>query len=103
VIGFAEMNLSPFIWFLVALSFAATCLIWKTIFRADGAWHLKLFRAIFAAIPFVGPMLYIFLSPPSPHPPENMMPQFSKGTEVHSSFDPLIKSIARMLGGRRGD
>jgi len=97
------MNFSLLIWFLFALSFVATGLIWKTIFVADGTWYVKLFRAAFAAIPFVGPMLYVFLSPPTPHFPEKMLPPFSKGTEVHSSFDPLIKSIARMFGSRGDD
>jgi len=96
------MDFSPLIWFFLALSFAATCLIWITIWRADVAWYWKLFRAVFAVFPFVGPMLYIFFSSPPPHPPERMMPQFPKGTQVYPSFDPLIKSIARMFGRRTG-
>ena len=97
------MTFSPLIYFLFVMSFAATCLIWKKIFSGDGTWYIKVFHAAFAAIPFLGPMLYVFLAPPPKHPPERQMPLFPKGTEVYPSFDPFIKSIGRMFGMRRDD
>jgi len=79
---------------LLGISLIATCLIWHRIFRSDCGWLRKILHATFAAIPFFGPMLYVFLEPPSKHPPQKQMRPFPKGTEVYPSFDPLIKSLS---------
>jgi hypothetical protein len=99
------MSLTPFILFVLVISFLATCLLWRRILARDYPWQQKATHAVFVAIPFLGPMFYIFLVPPSVHARENQLPPFPKGTEVYPSFAPLIKSISRIFGrsGKRNE
>lgn len=87
--------------FLSIASLAATALIWRQILRSQRSWSAKLFHAAFAAIPILGPMLYIFLVPPAPHPLDDQMPPFPKGTQPYPSFTPLVKSFNRTFRGKR--
>lgn len=100
--SFMKTGLPPFIVFLLIVSVGATFLIWRRIFLSDSTWYSKILHAAFAAVPFFGPMLYVFLMPPPRHPPASQMPLFPKGTEVHPSFGPLIRSIGRVFDSRSG-
>jgi hypothetical protein len=96
------MITSPLTWLLFAASFAATCLIWRKIISTTGAWYTKAAHMIFVAVPFVGPMFYVFIAPPPKHPPDKQIPTFPKGTEVYPSFDPLITIIKKMFSVAKG-
>jgi len=96
-------TLPPFIWLSLVVSYVAACFIWRRILTRDCAWHVKLAHFLFVAVPIIGPMLYIFLAPPTVHPPERQMPQFPKGTKVYGSFTPLIECFSCIFWSNGND
>ena len=85
---------------LLAASLLASGVLWRRIWAGELAWYWKVGHALFAAIPVLGPTLYIFLDPPPAHPPERQMKPFPKGTKVIPSFAPLTHVFARLFGRR---
>jgi hypothetical protein len=95
------MTMSPLTWLLLAASFAATAVIWVRVLRAKELWYFKAAGLVISAIPFVGPIFYLFIDMPSRLPPEQQPTMFPRGTQPYPSFTPLINFITRAFGGPR--
>jgi hypothetical protein len=95
------MTMSPVVWLLLTVSFAATVAIWIRVLRAEELWYFKAAGLVISAIPFVGPIFYLFIDMPPSLPPEQQPPMFPRGTQPYPSFTPLVTFITRAFGGPR--
>lgn len=51
-----------------------------------------------SVIPFFGPVFFAFIDAPPVLSLDEQQKPFSKGTEIHPDFSPLITSIRRFFG-----
>ncbi|MBF5002656.1 hypothetical protein [Diaphorobacter caeni] len=58
------------------LSFVVTLLCWRRIWRTEDHWAFKTFGVLMAAIPFVGPLFYLFTCMPPRRPRSENPPDF---------------------------
>jgi hypothetical protein len=55
-------------WILLVLSLVGTALCWVRVFKSEDSVFFKIVGLVIAAIPFLGPALFLFLDMPPPIP-----------------------------------
>ena len=61
---------SAWFWVLLAVSLTGTVLCWVRVFKSDDLMFFKIAGLIISAIPFIGPVFFLFLDMP-PRIPED--------------------------------
>ncbi|MFZ6874098.1 hypothetical protein ACO0LF_18730 [Undibacterium sp. Di27W] len=82
---------------LVLLSAYISIQIWMEILRRPGRFWPKSLLLLISAIPFIGPVFFIFIDAPPVLPLSEQAKQFPKGTEVYTGFESLIASLKRFF------
>jgi hypothetical protein len=97
---------SPWFWILLALSLVGTVLCWVRVIRSDDFKVFKVAGFVIAAIPFLGPFLFLFLDMP-PRIPEDAQAQLKwrSGTTLYGDirrqlFQGNRRYVGSMLGAR---
>lgn len=70
----------------LALSFGATVACWIRIWRSVDHAFFKVTGVLIAAIPFVGPVFYLFTCLPPRLPQDAQVPELPKGTRVREQM-----------------
>lgn len=90
-----------YVTFIIALALSGFA--WKRILQKKNHFLVKLGYFLLACVPIAGPVFYLMIDPPESPPPVVSSKKFwrpSKGTVAWPSFDPLIKSVGRLFGGK---
>ncbi len=82
---------------LIFISFCATIKIWSMVLRRPGAVWYKCLLMLIAAIPFFGPVFFMFIDAPPVLPLSGQAKPIPKGTEVYTGFDTLIGALKRFF------
>ena len=93
-------------WILLTLSLIGTCMCWVRVLKSDDALLFKVAGLVFSAVPFVGPILFVFLDMP-PRLPEDAQAklEWRYGTTLYTDirrklFQGNRRYVAAMLGAR---
>ncbi|MES2039120.1 MAG: hypothetical protein V4495_14905 [Pseudomonadota bacterium] len=79
-------------------SLCATIKIWSIVLRRPGQPWDKCLLMFISAIPFFGPVFFVFIDAPPVLPLAEQEKPFPKGTEIYPDFSPLIAAIKRFFG-----
>src|SRR5689334_16716112 len=100
---------SPWFWMLLSLSAVGTALCWLRVVKSDDFMLFKLVGFVIAAIPFLGPFLFLFLDMP-PRMPEDAQAQLKwrSGTTLYGDitrqlFQGNRRYVGSALGARQFD
>jgi hypothetical protein len=100
---------SPWFWILLSLSVAGTALCWLRVVKSDDSMFFKVVGFVIAAIPFLGPFLFLFLDMP-PRIPEDAQAQLKwrSGTTLYGDitrqlFQGNRRHVASLHGARELD
>ncbi len=103
------MTSSPWFWLLLSLSLVGTVLCWIRVVKSDDIAFFKVAGFLIAAIPFLGPFLFLFLDMP-PRIPEDAQAQlrWRTGTTLYTDitrklFQGNRRHVASKLGAREFD
>jgi hypothetical protein len=84
---------------LMFVSLCATIKIWCMVLHRPGRPWVKCLLMFISAIPFFGPVFFVFVDAPPVLPVAEQEKPFPKGTEVYAGFRPLIEAIGRFFKG----
>ena len=94
-------------WILLTVSLLGTVLCWVRVIRSDDLKVFKVAGFVISAIPFLGPLLFLFLDMP-PRIPEDAQADFRWGAGTtlprditRQLFQGNRRYIGSMLGSRR--
>lgn len=82
---------------LILVSLCASVAIWIKILRRPGRFLPKFILLFISAIPFFGPVFFIFFDAPPILPLSEQARPFPKGTEIYSDFGTLIANLKRFF------
>jgi hypothetical protein len=82
---------------LTVISLCVSAFIWRRILKSESSLWFKLICILISAVPFFGPLLYIFLDPPPPLPPSQQAERMPKGTQVYKDFSPLVAFLKNIF------
>ena len=97
---------SVWFWILLALSLVGTALCWVRVLRSEDSTFFKILGLVISAIPFLGPLLFLFLDMP-PRIPEDAQAkwQWRMGTTLYTDirrqlFQGNRRYVGSILGSR---
>lgn len=98
---------SVWFWLLLGLSFVGTALCWVRVFKSDDSALFKVTGVVVSGIPFLGPLIFLFLDMP-PRIPEDAPAKWEWriGTTLYTDirrqlFQGNRRYVASMLGARQ--
>lgn len=98
---------SPWFWILLAISLVGTALCWVRVIKSDDVWFFKVAGLLISAIPFLGPVLFLFLDMP-PRIPEDAQAKWEwrLGTTLYTDITRQLfkgnrRYVRAQLKGRR--
>jgi len=95
---------SAWFWVLLGLSMVGTVLCWVRVFKSEDVVLFKVAGYVIAAIPFLGPFLFLFFDMP-PRIPEEAQAQrgWRAGTTIYTDITrQLFKGNRRYVGSKLG-
>ena len=95
---------SAWFWFLLSLSLIGTALCWIRVFKSEDSAFFKVAGLVISAIPFIGPVFFLFLDMPPRIPPDAQAKwQWRLGTTLYTDIRrQLFQGNRRYVGSRLG-
>ena len=95
---------SVWFWILLGLSLIGTALCWIRVIKSDDVAFFKVAGFLIAAIPFLGPFLFLFLDMPPSIPEEAQAKRaWRAGTTLYTDITrKLFEGNRRYVGSRLG-